>query len=189
MSPTPERRATPLGYAPAPNDLEADARALADYGDAPKSAVFAPLYAWRVIKRQRELKAALLVRKNEAEHAQAALDDALVALAERVRPVAESPPHKERYVTLFEPLARAEEHLRSRDRVLSAEQGAQKERLSQVDGRIGKAETELAQAQGHERAVATELAAAQGALAREEAKIKRAEAELKAAQQREAKMV
>ena len=54
-----------------------------------------------------------------------------------------------------------------------------------MDERIQKAEGELAKAQGHERAVATELSGVQGGLAREDAKIKRAETELRAAQQRE----
>jgi hypothetical protein len=157
----------PHSLAPAP-DLDADARLLADYGDAPSNAVLAPLYAWRVLKRQRELKAALAVRRAEAEHAQNTLDDALVALAERVRPTAEK---QTAYRTALDDLARAEEVLRSRDKVLAAEQDAQRGRLAQVDARIAKAEGELA--------------GAQGALAREEAKIKRAEAELRAAQQRE----
>ena len=166
--------------APAASDLETDAMALAEYGDAPGSWVTSPLYAWRVLKRQREVKAALAVRTAEAEHAQAALDDALVAFAERARPVAEK--HKS-YLVPFDDLGRAEELLRSRDKVLAAEQDAQRARLAQVDSRLTKAESELAQAQGHERAVATELAGAQGALAREEAKIKRAEVELRNAQQ------
>lgn len=174
-------RGRPASLAPA-SDLEADARLLADYGDAPEGALTTPLYAWKVLRRQREIKAALAVRKAEALHAAGALDDALVALAERARPVAEKNPG---YAPLFEELTRAEDQLRSRDKVLAAEQDAQRARLAQVDTRITKAEGELAEAQGQERAVATELAAAQGALAREEAKIKRAEGELKGAQQKE----
>jgi hypothetical protein len=177
---TPQAR--PSSLPPPSNDLEADARLLADYGDAPSSPLLAPVYAWKVFKRQRELKAALTIRKTEAEHASRTLEDALVALAERARPVAEK--HND-YSPLIDELKRAEELLRSRDRVLAAEQDAQKGRLAQVDARISTAESELAQAQGRERAAATELAGAQGALAREEAKIKRAEAELRAVQQRD----
>jgi len=175
-------RKRPASLAPPAVDLETDARVLADYGDPPGSPVLTPLYAWRVFKRQRELKAALAVRKAEAEHATTTLEDALVALAERVRPVAEK---QQGLLTHLEDLTRAEEQLRSRDKVLAAEQDAQRGRLAQVDARIAKAEHELANAQGHERAVATELSGAQGGLAREEAKIKRAETELRAAQQRE----
>ncbi len=175
-------RSKPASLPPPGTDLEIDAVALADYGDPPGTAVLAPLYAWRVFKRQRELKAALAVRTAEAAHAKTTLEDALVALAERVRPTAEKQPA---YLQALEEVTRAEDQLRSRDKVLAAEQDAQRARLAQVDERIGKAEKDLASAQGHERAVATELSGAQGALAREEAKIKRAEAELRAAQQRE----
>jgi hypothetical protein len=175
-------RGRPSSLAPPASDLDTDARMLADYGDPPGTAVLAPLYAWRVFKRQRELKAALAIRTAEAEHAKTALEDACVALAERIRPVAEK---QQGYLVTLDELTRAEDVLRSRDKVLAAEQDAQRARLAQVDTRTGKAEQELAQAQGHERAVATELSGAQGALAREEAKIKRAEAELRAAQQRE----
>lgn len=168
------RRPGPL--APGATELETDALVLADYGDAPRSWIFSPMYAWRVFKRQRELKAALAVRKQEAEHAQTALEDALVALAERARPLAEK---TQTYLMALEELSRAEDVLRSRDRVLAAEQDAQKSRLQQVDGRIGKAEADLAGAQANERGVAGELASAQGALARAEAKLKKAEGELK----------
>jgi hypothetical protein len=182
LAATNQSRLKPASLPPPGTDLEMDAFALADYGDPPGTPVLAPLYAWKVFKRQRELKAALAVRTAEAAHAKTTLEDALVALAERVRPVAEK---QQGYLQTLEELTRAEDLLRSRDKVLAAEQDAQRGRLAQVDGRIGKAEQELANAQGHERAVATELSGAQGALAREEAKIKRAEAELRAAQQRE----
>jgi len=159
-----------------PSYLETDAVVLSDYGEPPRSWIFAPAYAWRVLKRQRELKAALAVRKAEADHAQAALEDALVALAERARPIAEK---AQAYLQTLEELSRTEDRLRSRDRVLAAEQDAQKSRLSQVDTRIGKAESDLAAAQANERGVAGELASSQGALARAEAKLKKAEGELK----------
>ncbi|HEX8794176.1 MAG TPA: hypothetical protein VF765_24705 [Polyangiaceae bacterium] len=176
--PAPQAMAPRSGHPmQAQSDLETDALVLADYGDAPSSWLFAPMYAWRVLKRQRELKAALAVRKQEAEHAQTALEDALVALAERARPLAEK---TQTYLMALEELSRAEDVLRSRDRVLAAEQDAQKQRLLQVDARIGKAEGDLAAAQANERGIAGELASAQGALARAEAKLKKAEGELKA---------
>jgi hypothetical protein len=174
---TPRSLAHRPGHSVAPpSDVETDALVLADYGEAPRSWIFAPMYAWRVLKRQRELKAALAVRKGEADHAQTALEDALVAVAERARPVAEK---TQAYMQALEALSRAEDMLRSRDRVLAAEQDAQKARLQQVDARIGKAEGDLAAAQAKERGVAGELASAQGSLARAEAKQKKAEGELK----------
>jgi hypothetical protein len=135
-----------------------------------------------VLRRQRELRTALVARKTEAEHAAVVLEDALVAFAERARPVAEK---QAAYAVALEDLARAEDVLRSRDKVLAAEQDAQKARLAQVDARLTGLEAELAQAQIDERVAAEQLSASQGALAREEAKATRAEAELKAARQRE----
>jgi hypothetical protein len=176
-------RLSRTSHAPlAVGDLAFDARLLADYGTAPKHWVLAPFYAWRVITRRRELKAALVGRREEVARTASEAEDALVAFAERVRAVAEK---QASYAMAIEELRRAEDLLRSRDRVLAAEQDAQNARIAQVDARLSKLEEELAQAQADERAAAGELAATQAALAREEAKLKRAELELRAAQQRE----
>jgi hypothetical protein len=163
-------------------DLAFDARLLADYGNPPQGWLTAPMYAWRVLRRRRELRQALAERRAEAAQTATEAEDALVAFAERVRPAAEKQPT---YAVAIEELRRSEDLLRSRDRVLAAEQDAQKARIEQVDTRLGKLEEELSQARTDERAAAGALAAAQAALAREEAKLKRAEMELRAAQQRE----
>jgi len=162
------------------SDLHADARALADYGEPPRSTVQAPLYAWRVLQRKRQLKTAHAGRRAEAEHASSALQDGLVAFAERIRPAAERQPA---YSGAFTDLRRAEDVLRSRDQALAAEQDAQQVRLAQVDGRLTRLEEKLTLAHTGERLSAQRLSSAQGALAREEAKLKRAEVELRAAQQ------
>jgi chromosome segregation ATPase len=159
-----------------PTDLSADAYALADYGEPPESWFVAPMYAWRVLKRQRELKAALVGRQAEAQHAVTAVEEALVGFAERVRPAAEK---GSGYAIALEDLSRAEDVLRSRDNVLAAEQDAQKARLAQVDARLAATENELVDSQTNERLLAQDLASAQAGLAREEAKLKRAESELK----------
>src|SRR5258708_3407918 len=52
----------------APGDVEDDARVLADYGAPPSSWAAAPFYAWRVLRRQRDLKTALAARRTEAAH-------------------------------------------------------------------------------------------------------------------------
>jgi len=159
-------------------EVHDDARVLADYGAPPSSWAGAPLYAWRVLRRQRELKAALAARRTEAAHAEGVVEEALVGLCERVRPAAEKQPA---LAASLAELGRAEDVLRSRDRVLAADQDAHRARLAQVDERIAKIEAELAQLQTQERLVATDLTATQNSLAREEASLKRAEAELKAA--------
>jgi hypothetical protein len=190
-APIPYGHGAPAMQAPASGPVQAkdpeaemasDAEVLADYGDAPKRWITAPLYAWRVMKRQRELKTSLAARRGEAEHAAAVLEDALVAFAGRVRPAAEKQPA---YAAAMEDLARAEDVLRSRDKVLAAEQDAQRARLAQVDARLTALEAALSEAQIAERVAAEQLAASQGALAREEAKLARADTELKAARQRE----
>jgi len=164
------------------SEIADDAVVLADYGAPPTSWVTAPLYAWRVLKRQRELKTSHAARQVEAAHAAGVLEDALVAFAERVRPAAEK---QSGYAVALEDLSRAEDVLRSRDKVLAAEQDAQNARLAQVDARLTALEAELSKAQIDERLAAQDLSSTQGALAREEAKLKRAEGELRAAQQRE----
>jgi chromosome segregation ATPase len=176
----------PLGVAPGAGDVgdvAFDARLLAEYGEAPKHWLLSPIYAWRVLRRQRELKKALVGRREEVKRALTEADDARVAFAERIRHDAEKP--EERYkpfVPVLEQLRAAEELLRSRDRILASEQDAQSARLASVDARLARLEAELAQAQAAERAVAGELASAQAALARSEQKLKRAEAELRSAQ-------
>jgi hypothetical protein len=169
--------------APAVGDLAFDAQLLAEYGDPPRHWFLAPVYAWRVLRRQRELKRVLAGRRAEAERALVDVGDALVALCERVRPAAEK---HTKYAAALEELHRAEELLRSRDQVLAAEQDAQNARLAAVDARITQLETDLAGTRDAERTVSLELAATQTALAREENKLKRAEGELRTAQQREA---
>jgi hypothetical protein len=184
-APAGQARPMPMAHsvAAAVGDVAFDARLLADYGDAPRHVLLSPLYAWRVLRRQRELRRALVVRRAEAERAATEAEDALVALAERVRPTAEKLPA---FAGALEELRRAEEVLRSRDRVLASEQDAQNARLASVDARLAKLEADLAQAQADERAIVAELGSVQTAVGREEAKLKRAASELRAAQQREA---
>jgi hypothetical protein len=163
-------------------DVSFDAQLLAEYGNAPSHWVLSPLYAWRVLKRRRDLRRVLAGRREEARRAMTELDDALVAFAERVRPAAEKHPD---FTHPLEELRGAEDVLRSRDRVLASEQDAQTARLASVDARLGKLEAELAEAESAERVVSGELASTQAALARGESKLRRAESELRSAHERE----
>jgi hypothetical protein len=159
-------------------DVGFDAHLLADYGDAPGHWLLSATYAWRVLRRQREIKGALVGRREEAARAATLHEDAMVAFAERARPVAEGNPD---YASLLSDARSAEETLRSRDAVLAADQDAHKARLAAVASRLATLEAELIDAQGSERALAMEIASNQGALGRAEAKLKRAESELRAA--------
>jgi hypothetical protein len=170
------------------SDEEIAARTLAGYGDPPTNALTAPFYAYRVFKRQKELKSALAGRREEATLAANRAEDAMVALGERVRPLAAGDPQSGR--TLDE-LKRAEELMRSRDHSLAREQDAHAERLRSIDLRIAGVEAELVAVQAAERKVAGDLADAQSALQRAEARHKRAEIELRnqaAARERQTKV-
>jgi hypothetical protein len=173
----PRASGRPMAAATAPiDDDEGEAQALAAYGEPPKLWLVAPMYAYRVYQRQRELKKALASRREEAEQAKTTVEDALVATAERVRPRAAT---ADAYRAHVSDVAVAQELLRSRDGALAKEQDAHAARLAEIDQRITKLEQELAAAQADERKVATEVAAAEAALGRAESKMKRAEAEIK----------
>jgi chromosome segregation ATPase len=159
-------------------DMASDASLLADYGEPPGHWLLSGLYALRVLRKQREIKAALVGRREEAARAATALEDAQVAFAERVKPAAQN---VETYANLLAEARKADELLRSRDAVLAADQDAHRARLAAVASRLAALEAEVSSAQGAERAIATEIASNQGALGRAEAKLKRAESELRAA--------
>jgi len=152
-------------------DLVFDARLLADYGEPHRNWLLWPLYSWRVFWRRRELRRALLVRREEARRTAQEVDDALVAIAEQTRPIVQG---EKAFETAIENLRQAEGLLRSRDQVFAAEQDAQNARLAQVDARLRALDADLANAQAEERGIAAELGAAQATVAREEAAHKRA---------------
>ena len=133
----------------ASGDVAFDARLLADYGDAAEA--LAPLAALRVARAHAASASCARGspgRREEAKRAANEVEDALVAFAERMRPVAEK--HGE-FARSVEELRGAEDVLRSRDRVLASEQDAQTARLAAVDARLAKLEAELAHAQAEER--------------------------------------
>ena len=153
-----------------------EARTLADYGPTPTSWLGAPKYAYRVWKRQRELRAALVARREEAALAQEAATDALVACGERARKSASKEPA---YGTLLQELKAREDILRSRDQSLAKEQEAHAERVAAIDGRIARLEEELSEVTADEHVIVEELAQADAARKRSEAKAKRAEIEIR----------
>jgi chromosome segregation ATPase len=178
--------ARPNSVIPVGTDVSFDARLLADYGTPPHSWFTLPFYAWRVMRRQGELKAALEGRRAEAERTKRDAEDALVAFAQRVRTAMEADADKaSEFAAALIELRKTEDVLRSRDSVLASEQDAHNARLAAVAVRLSKLEAELAQAQAGERKIAIELATAQAAISREETKLKRVETELRAAQRRQ----
>jgi hypothetical protein len=163
----------------ADHDASDDARLLADYGALPRHWVLSAPYAWRVLQRRRVIKRALVLRTQEAARATETLEDALVALAERIRPVAEKTLS---YMETLDMVGSAERVLRSRDAVLASEHDAQTARLASIDARLSKLESELALSRVEAREAATAIVSLQGILTREESNLKRAEAELRSTQ-------
>jgi hypothetical protein len=182
MSGAPLANRTSTIPTPLENDDELAARTLANYGVPPAGALFAPLYAYKVYKRRKELALALRGRREELELAARKLDDGLVALGERARATAAGDENAKK---TLESLAAAEKLLRSRDQSLAREHDQHKERIASLDQRLAGVESELGQAQSSERGVAAELADAQTQLQRAEARLKQAENEIKAITSRE----
>jgi hypothetical protein len=170
------RSALQLAQTGAADPDASDAWLLADYGEPPKHWLLSPLYAWRVLRRRRAIERALLLRRDEAARAATGVEDALVALAERVRPIAEG---VAAYADAIDALTGAERVLHSRDQVLASEHDEQAARLGSIDARLAKLESELAEARTDARDAATALVSVESALAREESNLKRAENELR----------
>jgi hypothetical protein len=169
-------RAAARSATPVVDDVWADARLLGNYGEPPKGWVRSGLYAWRVLRRRHELKAALEGRRKEASRALDDLEDSLIALAELVRPILVEHPN---YAEAIDRLKHAEGILEARTRILAADTEADAIRLASADADIARLDAERERAQIDERVTATELAEAQAELAREEALLKRAEAQLR----------
>jgi chromosome segregation ATPase len=113
-------------------------------------------------------------RREDEQSARLAAEDAMIALADRVRPIVAKDPQ---YTRALAELQTAEELVRSRDQGLAREQDAHAERLRAVDQRMAKIEEELEVARKMERAAVEALADAEAELARVQARLKRAEIE------------
>ncbi|HXX67733.1 MAG TPA: hypothetical protein VEK07_11150 [Polyangiaceae bacterium] len=165
-----------------PTDVVADAKLLADHGEPPEGWIGSAGYAWRVLRRRRDLARALTTTREEARRAALEHEEALVAFAEQARPAIEWRPA---YAEEVERLHHAEDALLSRRSALAAQNDSDSLRLASIDARIAQLEAERDRTANDERTAAADLAAAQGALEREESLLKRAETEARAALQRE----
>ena len=153
-----------------------EARALADYGEPPPEWWRTPFYAYRVLRRRQELKKVAAQKKREADRAQGAAEDALLAFAERIRPEAE---RLATYGTAFDEVRGTEAVLRERDAVLASETDAHRQRQAECDAKIAELEVELGKIQVEERQIAGELNEADTLLKRAEARFKRVEIEIR----------
>jgi hypothetical protein len=153
-----------------------EARALSDYGDPPEQWWRTPLYAYRVLRRRPELKKRAAQKKLEADRAEGAAEDALLAYAELVRPAAQK---LAGYAGAFADVRKTESVLRERDAVLAAEADAHKARQAEHDAKIAELEAQLSQIQIEERQIAGEHAEADTLAKRADARAKRVEIEMR----------
>lgn len=151
-----------------------EARALADFGAVPEGFWLTPMYAFRVTKRRSELRQALAERRAAAAREATCAEDALVAFADRVRPLAQKTGWRG-----FANVVAEEEVLRGRDSGLAAEMDGHKAQLAQVDARLAQAEDVFEQAKAEERTIEAHLDAAEETRGRAEAKVKRIDIELR----------
>jgi hypothetical protein len=151
-----------------------EARALSDYGEPPEQWWKTPLYAYRVLRRRPELRKRAAAKKREGDRAQGAAEDALLAYAELVRPVAQK---LAAYGAAFAEVRQTEAVVRERDAVLAAEADAHKARQAEHDAKIAEMDAQLSQIQVEERQIAGEYGEADTLAKRAEARAKRAEIE------------
>lgn len=177
--PTSYRNLPAVTEAPDPAAIDRfEALATADYGPPPENVFLTPLYAWRVLQRKGQLRRSLALKREEAARATQRAEDAVIAFAERVRPLAEKAGSR-----AMEAVRAAEDVMRSRDGSLAGEMDAHRAELARIDERLAVVESELAQARAEEKAIEAELAQVVEAKKRADAKVKRADIEIRNATQ------
>lgn len=160
-------------------DAEAEAlevRVLARYGPPPAKLWEAPIYAWRVLNRQRELRQEMAAVERDAEHADARVEDALVRFAERITELAAKLPGYGRYVERIRSL---EQVLRARDTALARETDAHRAEIGKRDQKLVALEKELFATRESEGQVSRQFLEADGTRKRVEERIARLEVEIR----------
>ncbi len=153
-----------------------EARMLGNFGEPPAQFWRAPLYAWRVRQRLAQLRVELKARRQQAERATTAVEQALVALGQRARGTAERNPA---YGRTLDVLRTHEQTLRQRDGALMGEMDAHSRTLAQIDQKIAELQAAATAVQIEERRVADELGVVQATVQRAEAKLKRLDIDLR----------
>ncbi|MFO0678343.1 MAG: zinc ribbon domain-containing protein [Polyangiaceae bacterium] len=117
----------------------AQIRSLAGYGPAPTALYLAPMYAFSVRKRRKELAEIVDARKASLVDAETKLETILTAIAERaMHKVEQMPP----FAPLLHPAKLAEQNFRTKGGALAAEMDTHRARLADADRKIAAAERE-----------------------------------------------
>jgi len=152
----------------------------ADFGRPPEKIWLCPAYAIRVFTRTRLLRSTLRQSQANAADAERQRDDRLAALAERLKSKLEGDRELGGYLA---PLARIEETARERERALSERSAEYSATVARIDQQIAEQETVVAELKKAQQAAAAEHETRSQVLTRAQAQLKRAEIELRNAQQ------
>ncbi len=113
-------REYPRGDTPAPNELpidQVDVEVAADFGDAPRGWLTAPIYAWRVFLRRRELKSKIRLAEHRLVSLETQRDRALAQFADGLRSEIERDPSASR---VLQPLYDVEQRVGERTEAFAA---------------------------------------------------------------------
>ncbi len=180
---SPEGERWPSGCSPDRSALSIDAADLervARYGPPPRALYGTPAYAWRVLSRQRALRAELGRVEEELDAAERARDCLLGGMVEAVAPALEA---DERLRSVLEPVRQLDAVARERSQALASTDARYRAELAKLDAERAGFEQQ-ADAQ---RQVVDQLEAEHDqrdeAFRRVEARLKRSQIELRNAQE------
>ncbi len=156
-----------------------EVKALADYGPDPKSIVDSVPYAIRVVRRQRELKRAMAAVRAALAEAEARRDEKLVELGELLRPVVAGNPD---WISFARTLAAAEETKQAREQALASTNAAYRERAASLDAELATFEGPIAGARREVDEKGRAFEQADLLRKKHEARRKRVEIDVRAAQ-------
>jgi hypothetical protein len=147
---------------------------VADYGAVPRNALGAPLYAYRVFARRRDLQKSIAEQHQALVAVELERDSALMQLGLDLRPALES---STAFRRLLEPVIEVERLASDRGAALSTADAGYRQEMAQFDGellRLREAEARAQQLAAEKRGVADST---ESELARAEAKSKRLQIE------------
>ncbi len=185
QSPEPQkpRESIPRPLAPAQAaTIEIDPfeiKALADYGPDPRSIVEAVPYSIRVLRRQRELKRALEGVRTALKDAEAKRDERMIELGTILKPVVMTHPD---YGGLRASLGHAEKLVSEREQALATTNATFREKAAQVDAEIAAIDPSLTSAKAAVEARGKEFEETDRLRQKHEARRKRVEIDVRAAQ-------
>ena len=169
----------PRGRTPPADQLSVDPREvalIADYGAAPRSALLAPVYAFRVFSRRKPLKQSLAEQHAALAAAELARDSSLMQLAVELRPALET---HEAFKRSLDPVREIERLAAERSAALSQADSGYREQMAKFDAELSslRAAESRARTQAREREATSHVSESE--LSRVEAKHQRVQIEIR----------